>query len=89
MRGLYPAMTQAQADGFRGFFDGVRDIKIGVSRIDPTGALSATVGAVARARVTYQIEYYNTSLRRTARETAAWDATLERTATGWRIVSIR
>ena len=89
MRGLYPAMTQAQADGFRGFFDGARDIKLGVSRIEPAGALSATVGAVTRARVTYQIEYYNTSLRRTARETAAWDATLERTATGWRIVSIR
>jgi serine/threonine protein kinase len=89
MRGLFPAMTRAQADGFRAFFDGARDIKLAIGRIDAHGPLAATVGAVARARVTYRIEYFNTSLRRSAREAAAWDATLERTATGWRMVAIR
>jgi len=89
MRGLFPAMTGAQADGFRAFFDGARDIKLAIGRIDAHGPLAATVGAVARARVTYRIEYFNTSLRRNAREAAAWDATLERTATGWRMLSVR
>jgi serine/threonine-protein kinase len=89
LRSIYPAMAPEQIDGFRTFFDAARDIRITIGRVEAPAQLQASPGSEARVRVEYRIEYFNTSLRRAARETATWQAVLERTDTGWRVRSIR
>ena len=89
LQSLYPAMTSVQADRLRALFVAAQDIKLSIERIDAPTYLSATVGGDVRVRVRYRIEYFNTSVRRPWSEATQWDATLERTPTGWRIESIR
>lgn len=89
LRSIYPAMAPEQIDGFRAFFDAARDIRITIGRVEAPAQLQASTGSEARVRVEYRIEYFNTSLRRAARETATWQALLERTDSGWRMLSIR
>lgn len=89
LRSLYTGMTQLQADGYSGFFNYARDIKVSIDRIDAAGALSATPGSEARVRVDYRFEFFNTSRRKPDHLSAQWDATMQRTASGWRILQIR
>jgi serine/threonine-protein kinase len=89
LRSIYPAIAPEQVNGFRSFFNAARDIRITIGRIEAPAQLQASAGSEARVRVEYRIEYFNTSLRRAARETATWQAVLERTDTGWRVLSIR
>ena len=89
LRSIYPTIAPEQIDGFRSFFDAARDIRITIGRVEAPAQLQASGGSEARVKVEYRIEYFNTSLRRAARETATWQAVLERTETGWRVLSIR
>ena len=89
MRAVYPNIQQSQLDAYRTFFDFARDVKVFVQNIDVTDALTSAVGSEAHARVSYTIQYHNNSTRKDEREPAQWQVTLQRSANGWQLVSLR
>jgi serine/threonine-protein kinase len=86
LRAVYPTIPASETDRWKTFFEGVHDVKITVDGIEVSDPLTATVGTQAHARVQYTLQY---SIRRAERETGQWQAVLERTASTWRIISVR
>ena len=81
LRSAYPGLTQQQADAWQAFFDNVADLSISltVTAVETTGDLAtADVEAVQEFRTNRQ-----------ARQNFTFRATLERTASGWRITRIQ
>jgi hypothetical protein len=89
LRAAYPAIQQSQLDAYRTFFEFASGVKIAIDRIEVSDALTPVVGAEARARVSYTIQYRNKSTRQNVREASEWQATLQRTAAGWQLLSLR
>jgi ketosteroid isomerase-like protein len=81
LRSAYPGLTQQQADAWRAFFENVSDLSISltVTAVETTGDLAtADVEAVQEFRTNQQ-----------ARRNFTFRATLERTASEWRITRIQ
>jgi serine/threonine protein kinase len=87
MRMLNPGISPEQASGFADFFANASNIKITITSIDTPAQISALPGAETTARVRYKIQY--TTRRVPYDDDTAWQASLERTATGWKVRSIR
>jgi serine/threonine-protein kinase len=81
LRSAYPGLTQQQADAWRAFFEKVADLSISltVAAVETTGDL-ATAGVEA-------VQEFRTN--RQERRNFTFRATLERTASGWRITRIQ
>lgn len=81
LRSSYPGLTQQQADAWRAFFENVADLSISltVTAVETTGDFAtADVEAVQEFRT-----------NRRARRNFTFRATLERTASEWRITRIQ
>jgi hypothetical protein len=84
IRRTYPGLLPAQAREWEEFFGGVTDIEV---ELDVTGLKVA--GDVAEARLEGVYVFRNPSTRRTQRESVAFQATLRREGSRWRIASLR
>jgi hypothetical protein len=83
LRGVYPTMTAAQAQGWEQFFGLVRDVKaqLAISRLEVTNGM-------AEAQIAGTYTYLNTSTQRGVRQPVSFRATLRRDGTRWRIFQI-
>jgi hypothetical protein len=83
LRGVYPTMTAAQAQGWEQFFGLVRDVKaqLAVSRLEVTNG-------TAEAQIAGTYTYLNTSTQRGVRQPVSFRATFRRDGTRWRILQI-
>jgi tRNA A-37 threonylcarbamoyl transferase component Bud32 len=83
LRGVYPLMTPAQAQGWEQFFTLVRDVKaqLTVSRLE-------VANGTAEAQVAGTYTYLNTSTQRGEHQPVSFRATFRRDGDRWRIFQI-
>jgi tRNA A-37 threonylcarbamoyl transferase component Bud32 len=83
LRGVYPTMTTAQAQGWEQFFGLVRDVKaqLAISRLEVTNG-------TAEAQIAGMYTYLNTSTQRGVRQPVSFRVTFRRDGTRWRILQI-
>jgi uncharacterized protein YjdB len=84
IRQAYPGLTTAQERGWRDFFQVAQNLRVSLGVTDLQQSLDA-----ADATVTGTFEYRDSQSRRDQRQPVSFHASLERSATGWRITSIR
>ena len=83
LRGVYPTMTPAQAQGWEQFFGLVREVKaqLAISRLEVTSG-------TAEAQIAGMYTYLNTSTQREERQPVSFRATFRRDGDRWRILQI-
>jgi hypothetical protein len=87
LRAANPGITPEQASAFKDFFDLASNIAVTIVGIDTPAQISSVAGTETTARVRYKIRY--TAQRKLNDDDGIWQASLERTATGWKVQSIR
>jgi hypothetical protein len=83
LQAAYPGMTPAEQSTWKGFFDGVRDLRVQVAGVQ-TPQLSGS-----RAQVSFTMTLAFTDRRGLQQTVQTYRATLARAESGWRLDAVR